>query len=81
MNNFKRIDTSHGELATQSPVPLAIVNGAEDAFIHNDFINNLNYKNLWEEEVYNLPDVGHAPFWEAPDVFDPFLVRFLAALS
>ncbi|HMS93702.1 MAG TPA: alpha/beta hydrolase [Tabrizicola sp.] len=65
------------ELAINAPVPLAIVNGAEDAFIHNDFIAGLPYRNIWEGKVYDLPGIGHAPFWEAPESFDPYLSRFL----
>ncbi|MGJ8530189.1 alpha/beta fold hydrolase [Maritalea sp.] len=69
------------ELAINSKVPLAIVNGAEDAFIKNDFIAALDYQNLWDSKVHDLPGIGHAPFWEAPDVFDPILQRFLNDLS
>lgn len=68
-------------LALDPPVPLAIVNGAEDAFIHNDFIAGLPYQNLWDDTVHDIPGVGHAPFWEAPDRFDPYLKRFLAELT
>lgn len=75
------IGPSQQELAANSPVPLAIVNGAEDAFIHNDFVAGLVYRNLWEGKVHDLPGLGHAPFWEAPDVFDPILRRFLGSLT
>ncbi|UOA15885.1 alpha/beta fold hydrolase [Sulfitobacter dubius] len=66
-------------MAIHSPVPLAIVNGEEDVFINNDFIAGLAYENLWEGTVYRLKCIGHAPFWEAPEVFDPYLIRFLSA--
>ena len=68
-------------LAIDSPVPLAIVNGADDAFIHNNYIADLPYKNLWEEQVYDLPNLGHAPFWESPETFDVYLDRFLQTLN
>jgi len=67
------------ETAINSPVPLAIVNGEDDVFINNDFIENLPYRNLWEGKVYRLPRIGHAPFWEVPNQFDPYLARFLHA--
>lgn len=69
------------KLAINSPVPLAIVNGAEDAFIHNGFIAGLPYQNLWDDQVHDIPGVGHAPFWEAPDVFDTYLTRFLTDVT
>jgi len=65
------------ELALNTKVPLAIVNGAEDAYIHNDFIAGLPYRNLWDKKVHDLPGLGHAPFWQAPDLFDTYLIRFL----
>jgi pimeloyl-ACP methyl ester carboxylesterase len=61
-------------------VPLAIVNGAEDEFINNAYIASLHYDSLWEGKVYDLDGIGHAPFWEAPDVFDPYLQRFMRGL-
>ncbi|WP_163847186.1 alpha/beta fold hydrolase [Pseudooceanicola aestuarii] len=68
------------EIAINSPVPLAIVNGEDDVFIQNDFIAGLPYANLWENTVYRLEGIGHAPFWEVPDQFDPYLRRFLGSL-
>lgn len=65
------------ELAINAPVPLAIVNGGDDAFIHNDFIAGLPYRNLWDKKVHDLPGIGHAPFWEAPEAFEPYLSKFL----
>ncbi|MBB95449.1 MAG: alpha/beta hydrolase [Rhodobacteraceae bacterium] len=67
-------------VAIASPVPLAIVNGEDDVFVNNDFIKAISYGNLWEDTVHLLDGIGHAPFWEAPDLFDPYLDRFLAGL-
>ncbi|MDC9580553.1 alpha/beta hydrolase [Xenorhabdus sp. PR6a] len=64
-------------LAETSEIPLAIVNGADDPYINFDYINGLNYRNLWHGKVLNLANVGHAPFWEAPELFNPVLVEFL----
>ncbi|KMJ43595.1 alpha/beta hydrolase [Xenorhabdus khoisanae] len=64
-------------LAETSEIPLAIVNGAGDPFINIDYINGLNYRNLWKNQVFNLANVDHAPFWEAPEVFNPILAEFL----
>ncbi|MDC9624011.1 alpha/beta hydrolase [Xenorhabdus sp. XENO-7] len=64
-------------LVETSEVPLAIVNGAGDPFINHDYVNGLNYKSLWKGQVFNLAGVDHAPFWEAPDIFNPILAEFL----
>ena len=61
-----------------SGVPLAVVNGGADHTVNNDYLKGVDYANLWEGTVHILDGVGHAPFWEAPDRFDPILERFLA---
>jgi pimeloyl-ACP methyl ester carboxylesterase len=63
--------------AEHSKLPLAIVNGSEDEFINNAFIESLSYDNLWRGKVHLIDGIGHAPFWEAPALFDPYLKSFL----
>jgi pimeloyl-ACP methyl ester carboxylesterase len=58
--------------------PLAIVNGARDGFINADYFESVRYANLWEGKVHRLEGLGHAPFWEAPERFNPLLARFVA---
>lgn len=58
--------------------PLAIINGAEEPFVNNQFVKNIDYANLWERQVHILDGVGHATFWEAPTEFDAIFSRFLA---
>lgn len=60
-----------------SPVPLAVVNGEADTIVNLDYLDTIPYANLWEGRCLRLPGVGHAPFWEAPDAFNPILERFL----
>ncbi|WP_213805368.1 alpha/beta hydrolase [Granulicella sp. dw_53] len=60
-----------------SPVPLAVINGATDAIIKLDYFDTVVYANLWEGQCYRLAGVGHAPFWKAPDAFNPIFERFL----
>ncbi|MCF6406865.1 alpha/beta hydrolase [Chitinophaga filiformis] len=60
-----------------SKVPLAVVNGAEDNIVNLDYIDTVDYANLWEGHCYRLPGLGHASFWEGPDQFNPILERFL----
>ena len=78
---FRReVGCNQREAAEKSAVPLAIVNGADDEFINHDYIASLDYRNLWEGEVHALPGIGHAPFWEAPEQFDPLLIRFVESV-
>lgn len=65
------------EIAATNATALAIVNGADEPFVNNAFVTAQSYANLWDDKVYLLDNAGHAPFWEAPDRFDPLLLRFL----
>ena len=58
-------------------VPLAVVNGSQDPFVNLDYFEVPKYANLWEGRCHRLPGLKHAPFWEAPDVFDELLGRFI----
>jgi pimeloyl-ACP methyl ester carboxylesterase len=58
-------------------VPVAVVNGAADRLVNLDYIDSVTYGNLWEDRCHRLAGLGHAPFWEAPDDFNPVLERFL----
>ena len=58
-------------------VPLAVVNGSEDPFLKLDYLDVPKYANLWEGRCHRLSRSKHAPFWEAPDVFDELLGRFI----
>ena len=48
--------------------------------VHRDrvpFLGKVAYRNLWDGKVHVLEGLGHAPFWQAPDVFNPLFERFL----
>jgi pimeloyl-ACP methyl ester carboxylesterase len=60
-----------------SEVPVAVVSGREEPFVNNDYLRSIAYANLWEGRVHIVDGAGHAPFWQAPDRFNPILARFL----
>ncbi len=60
-----------------SPIPLAVINGGADKMVNLDYFDRIPYANLWEGRCYRIPGSHHAPFWEAPDEFNPYLERFL----
>lgn len=66
------------DVVATSKTPLAIVNGADEPFVNNAFVSAQSYANLWDGRVHLLEAAGHAPFWEAPERFDPLLLRFLS---
>jgi len=64
-------------IAETAKVPLAIVNGADDAFINAAYFDTIRYANLWDGKVHRLAGLGHAPFWQSPERFNPLLERFV----
>lgn len=60
-----------------SQTPLAVVNGSDDRLVNLDYLDTINYRNLWNEQCYRLDGAGHAPFWHAPTQFNSVLERFL----
>jgi pimeloyl-ACP methyl ester carboxylesterase len=61
----------------KAAVPLAVVNGIEEPFVNLEFVRNVRYANLWQGRTIEIPNSGHAPFWDAPAVFDPIFEQFL----
>ena len=59
---------------------VAIVNGENDPFVRLSYFEALHYGALWEH-CHVVPGVGHAPFWERPDLFNPMLSRFADAVE
>jgi pimeloyl-ACP methyl ester carboxylesterase len=59
----------------------AVVNGANEPFVNLDYLDNLSWGNLWGEKCIRLKGLGHAPFWESSDTFNPILGSFLRDCS
>ncbi len=68
------------QVVEQAAFPVAIVNGENDPFVRLSYFEALHYGALWEH-CHVVPGVGHAPFWERPDLFNPMLSRFADAVE
>ncbi|WP_052214605.1 alpha/beta fold hydrolase [Belnapia sp. F-4-1] len=64
-----------------SALPVAVINGAADPLIRLDYLDDVAYRNLWEERCHRLDGAGHAPFWHAADAFNALVGRFLGELE
>ncbi len=76
-NLFTGQASNQRDLAINSPVPLAIVNGAEDPLVNLDYVGSLPYGNLWDKHCFVLRGAGHAPFLRVPEAFNKVMARFL----
>jgi pimeloyl-ACP methyl ester carboxylesterase len=57
--------------------PIAVIHGKKDPFVALDYLNQMQWENLWDEKIYVVDSVGHAPFIESPDEFNEILGRFI----
>lgn len=72
------LDLDGRKIAETSPLPLAVVSGELEPFISNAFLTSVDYRNLWGGKVHILKGQGHMPFWQAPELVNPLLKRFIA---
>jgi len=68
------------QVVEQAGFPVAIVNGEHDPLVRLGYFETLAYGSLWEH-CHVIPDTGHAPFWERPDLFNPLLSRFAETVA
>lgn len=75
------LDMDERAIVANAPQPLAVVSGAREPFVSNAYLEGLAYRNLWGGRVHILAGLGHMPFWEAPEVVNPLLERFLSEVT
>jgi pimeloyl-ACP methyl ester carboxylesterase len=61
----------------RSRIPIAVINGEDDPLIRLDYVESLDYGNLWDGRCHRLPGAGHAAFWHAADGFNALVQRFV----
>ncbi|TCM48328.1 pimeloyl-ACP methyl ester carboxylesterase [Rhizobium sp. PP-F2F-G48] len=67
-------------LVKTSPVPLAIVNGADDPLINLDYIDSLTFANLWESGPVRVENAAHGVHWQRHKEFNVLLDGFLSTI-
>lgn len=61
----------------QTRIPTLLLTGEADLYAPPP-LQNLIAKHLPVRELTTLREVGHAPYWEAPDAFNKLVIDFLA---
>jgi pimeloyl-ACP methyl ester carboxylesterase len=65
-------------VVSTSAVPVAVITGADEPFVDNDYLQRFPYRNLWQRHVQVISASGHAPFFDRPREFNAVFERFLA---
>ncbi len=60
--------------------PLAVIHGELDPLVNLSYIRGLPLPTLWRDEIQVIPDAGHSPHWEQPEVFNALLMEFVGEL-
>ena len=59
-------------------VPVAIVNGVDEPFVRQAYLDGLRSPALWKGASQVIGGAGHAPFWDQPAMFNALLTQFAA---
>jgi pimeloyl-ACP methyl ester carboxylesterase len=57
--------------------PLAVLHGDEEQLVNGRYFDSVAMPTLWRGAVQMIPDAGHAPQWESPQVFDALIETFV----
>jgi pimeloyl-ACP methyl ester carboxylesterase len=77
-NALRGIGTDEGVTVETSSKPLCVVHGEREPFVRLDYLKALRYRSLCDGEIHVVPQAGHAPHWQTPDLFNAILRKFLS---
>jgi pimeloyl-ACP methyl ester carboxylesterase len=66
-----------GAVVRDLKVPLAVLHGDEEQLVNGRYFGSVAMPTLWREAVQMIPDAGHTPQWETPQVFDALIEAFV----
>ena len=69
--------TDEVEVVANLNNPLAIIHGEMDSMANSSYIKNLSIPTLWRGDLQMIPDSGHTPHWEQPEIFNSLLDDFI----
>ncbi len=65
------------EIVRNWPRPIAVIAGADEVLINNEYIiNEVPFANLWNEQVYLVQHSGHFVHMEQPQIFNEIVQKF-----
>ena len=68
------------DIVSSLDIPLAIIHGAHDLSVNQNYINKLQMPTLWKGKIQTIKNAGHTPQYETPEQFNKLLEQFLLGL-
>ncbi|KAF2727471.1 alpha/beta-hydrolase [Polyplosphaeria fusca] len=62
----------------EKEVLVGVINGADEPFVNLDYLDAIQWGNLWRGECIRIEGAKHAPHWEKREEFEKLLQEFLA---
>jgi pimeloyl-ACP methyl ester carboxylesterase len=78
---MKGMSADQRSTVEQAPEPIAVVNGDNEPFARLDYLEGIQYGNLWRGRCHVLDGAGHAPFLQTPAAFNELLGAFVADVA
>jgi pimeloyl-ACP methyl ester carboxylesterase len=66
-----------GAVVHDLKVPLAVLHGGEEQLVNGRYFGSVAMPTLWRGGVQMIPDAGHTPQWETPQIFDALIEAFV----
>ena len=66
-----------GAVVRDLKVPLAVLHGGEEQLVNARYFGSVAMPTLWRGAVQMIPEAGHTPQWETPQIFDALIEAFL----
>ncbi len=56
--------------------PICVMHGTDEQFFSIEYLEDLEWRNLWRKKIHSIARAGHAPFIEAPEAYNNLLIQF-----
>jgi pimeloyl-ACP methyl ester carboxylesterase len=68
---------NEGVVVRDLKAPIAVLHGGEEQLVNGRYFASVAMPTLWRGAVQMIPDAGHTPQWESPQVFDALVEAFV----
>jgi len=76
-NAMKGVGADQREVVERTKKPVCVIHGEQEAFVRLEYLESVQYRELWSGRVQVIRGAGHAPHWQCPRTFNETLLDFL----